>query len=147
VTGSYQMVSVLNRYGGLFTVTRELVPPHTPLRLLSGVDYLQVFNANQLQGLARLYVSARGLLGSAWSGHPDRQRGLRTYGEAHRNHAHPKLILTEYSSTSRTTAGHELKSAPRNRAASDALHSTIFTLRFRASCAINLRASKRYATN
>jgi hypothetical protein len=31
------------------------------LRLLSGVDYLNGFDTNQLQGLARLYVSARGL--------------------------------------------------------------------------------------
>jgi hypothetical protein len=31
------------------------------LRLLSGADYLQVFQTSQLQGLARLYVSARGL--------------------------------------------------------------------------------------
>jgi hypothetical protein len=31
------------------------------LRLLSGVGYLQGFDTNQLQGLARLYVSARGL--------------------------------------------------------------------------------------
>jgi hypothetical protein len=31
------------------------------LRLLSGVDYLQAFEAGQLQSLARLFVSARGL--------------------------------------------------------------------------------------
>ena len=31
------------------------------LRLLSGVEYLQMFEPTQLQGLARLYVSARGL--------------------------------------------------------------------------------------
>jgi hypothetical protein len=31
------------------------------LRLLSGVDYLHAFDTNQLQGLARLYISARGL--------------------------------------------------------------------------------------
>ena len=31
------------------------------LRFLSGVDYLQAFDASQLQGLARLYISARGL--------------------------------------------------------------------------------------
>lgn len=31
------------------------------LRILSGVDYLQVFNTNQLRSLARLYLSARGL--------------------------------------------------------------------------------------
>ena len=31
------------------------------LRLLSGVDYLRAFDANQLQSLARLFVSARGL--------------------------------------------------------------------------------------
>ena len=31
------------------------------LRLLSGVDYLRVFDARQLQSLARLFVSARGL--------------------------------------------------------------------------------------
>jgi hypothetical protein len=31
------------------------------LRLLSGVDYLQGFETSQLQGLARLYVSVRGL--------------------------------------------------------------------------------------
>jgi hypothetical protein len=31
------------------------------LRLLSGVDYLQAFDASQLQSLARLFVSARGL--------------------------------------------------------------------------------------
>jgi Domain of unknown function (DUF4386) len=31
------------------------------LRLLSGVDYLNAFDASQLAGLARLYVSARGL--------------------------------------------------------------------------------------
>ncbi len=31
------------------------------LRLLSGVDYLRVFEAGQLHGLARLFVSARGL--------------------------------------------------------------------------------------
>ena len=31
------------------------------LQVLSGVDYLQVFDKNQLYGLARLYLSARGL--------------------------------------------------------------------------------------
>jgi hypothetical protein len=31
------------------------------LRLLSGVGYVQVFERSQLQGLARLYLSARGL--------------------------------------------------------------------------------------
>ena len=31
------------------------------LRLLSGVDYLQAFDTSQLQSLARLFVSARGL--------------------------------------------------------------------------------------
>jgi hypothetical protein len=31
------------------------------LRLLRGVDYLRVFDARQLQSLARLFVSARGL--------------------------------------------------------------------------------------
>jgi hypothetical protein len=31
------------------------------LRLLSGVDYLNAFDASQLAGLARLYISARGL--------------------------------------------------------------------------------------
>jgi hypothetical protein len=31
------------------------------LRLLSGVDYLHAFDANQLQSLARLFISARGV--------------------------------------------------------------------------------------
>jgi hypothetical protein len=62
VDGSLALLGAFLRISDAAILATVTLSGLMTLRVLSGVDYLRVFDANQLYGLARLYLSARGFV-------------------------------------------------------------------------------------